>query len=233
VGNSGFIQLKCFFCEATKHHHKKIEVHLYIKQPNKTFVLSGEQSLWEGLKKGDVQSLEALYTQYNESLYGYGKKFTADTHLVQDAIQETFISLWKYRSSIKVADTFNFYLLKSFRNQLLRLLKERANTTYTNENINFSFEVGFDTHIIAGEEHALLSKQVKEALNQLTARQREIIYFRFFEGRSFEEIAGIMDMQVRATYKLTSRALAALKAIMDGRVMLLMLISIHRLQSGA
>jgi RNA polymerase sigma factor (sigma-70 family) len=182
--------------------------------------LSSEQSLWDGLKKGNVQSLEALYTQYNELLYGYGKKFTTDTHLVQDAIQETFISLWKYRSTIKAAGTFNYYLLKSFRNQLLRLIKERANTTYTDENISFSFEVGFDNQIIAGEEHALLSRQVKTALDQLTARQREIIWFRFFEGLSFEEIAGIMDMQVRATYKLTSRALAALKVIMDSKLLL-------------
>ena len=188
--------------------------------------MSSEQSLWDGLKKGDVQSLEALYTQYNELLYGYGKKFTGDTHLVQDAIQETFISLWKYRSAIKAEGTFNYYLLKSFRNQLLRLIKERAHTTYTDENISFSFEVGFDNHIIAGEEHALLSRQVKDALDQLTARQREIIYFRFFEALSFEEIAGIMDMQVRATYKLTSRALAALKVIMDNKLLVLAFLKI-------
>ncbi|GAA3952279.1 sigma-70 family RNA polymerase sigma factor [Chitinophaga oryziterrae] len=182
---------------------------------NKTIVLSGEQSLWDGLKRGNVQSLEALYTQYNELLYNYGKKFTTDIHLVQDAIQETFISLWKYRTSISADKGFNYYLLKSFRNQLLRLIKERANTTYTDETLEFSFEVGFDKQLIAGEEYALLSKQVKDALGQLTARQREIIYFRFFEGLSFEEIAGIMNMQVRATYKLTSRALAALKEIMS------------------
>jgi RNA polymerase sigma factor (sigma-70 family) len=148
-------------------------------------------------------------------LYNYGKKFTTDTHLVQDAIQETFISLWKYRTSISADKGFSYYLLKSFRNQLLRFIKERANTTYTDENLEFSFEVGFDKQLIAGEEYALLSKQVKDALVQLTARQREIIYFRFFEGLSFEEIAGIMNMQVRATYKLTSRALAALKEIMS------------------
>lgn len=182
--------------------------------------MSSEQSLLNGLKSGDVQSLEALYKQYNEQLYGYGKKFTTDTHLVQDAIQETFISLWKYRTSITAGSTFHYYLLKSFRNQLLKIIKERANTTYTDENIDFSFEVGFDKHLIAGEEYALLSKQVKDALDQLTARQREMIYFRFFEGLSFEEIAGIMDMQVRATYKLTARALSALKDIMGGVLLL-------------
>jgi RNA polymerase sigma factor (sigma-70 family) len=177
--------------------------------------LSGEQSSWDGLKNSNIQSLEALYTQYNELLYNYGKRFTGDTHLVQDAIQETFISLWKYRKSITVTGTFNYYMLKSFRNHLLSIIKARANTTYTDENLEFSFEVGFDTRLIAGEEYAVLSRQVKDALDKLTARQREIIYFRFFEGLSFEEIAGIMNMQVRATYKLTSRALAALKEIMS------------------
>jgi RNA polymerase sigma factor (sigma-70 family) len=170
--------------------------------------LSSEQSSWNGLKNGDIPSLESLYNLYNGQLYGYGKKFTTDTHLIQDAIQETFISLWKYKSSAN-----KFYLIKSFRNQLLKLIKERAKTKYTDETIDFSFEVGFDKTLIAGEESEQLSRQLKAALNQLTPRQREIIYFRFFENLSFEEIAGIMNMQVRATYKLTARALEALKEL--------------------
>jgi RNA polymerase sigma factor (sigma-70 family) len=185
--------------------------------------LSGEQSLWDGIRNSHVNSLEALYLKYNEELYSYGKKFTSDEHLVEDAVQETFIALWKYRQSLTVTTGFNYYLLKSFRNLLFRLIKERANTTYSEEQPDFHLEIGFDHQLIASEDQTLLSQKIQEALSQLTSRQREIIYFRFFENRSFEEIADIMNMQVRATYKLTARALAALKDIMEGTSTLLLL----------
>lgn len=178
--------------------------------------MSGEQSLWDGIRESHVNSLEALYLQYNDELYSYGRKFTSDMHLVEDAVQETFISLWKYRQSLQVKSGYSFYLLKSFRNHLFRLLKSRANTTYTDEQPEFHFEIGVDTHLIAGEEQAILQKKVKEALIQLTSKQREIIYLRFFENLSFEEIADLMNMQIRGTYKLTARALAALKELMGG-----------------
>lgn len=168
-----------------------------------------------------------LYKQYNEVLYSYGKRFTGDTHLVEDAVQETFISIWKYRHNLAAGSNPTYYLLRSFRNTLLQLLQTRSGTTYTEESLDFSFEVAFDSKLIAGEEAAILSRRVQQALAQLTGRQREIIYFRFFEGLSFEEIAGIMQMQVRATYKLSARALAALRGIMasgTGSLLLLVLI---------
>lgn len=185
--------------------------------------MSGEQLLWDAVRNSDVKGLEALYKQYNEALYSYGKKFTGDTHLVEDAVQETFIAIWKYRERLTVNSMFNLYLFKSFRNHLFRLLKEQQHTSYQEEELPFSFELGFDARFIEGEDAAILSRQIQQALTQLTARQREIIWFRFFEGRSFEEIAEIMDMQVRATYKLSARALASLKEIMGGPAIVLLL----------
>ena len=185
--------------------------------------MSGEQLLWEAVRNSDVKGLEALYKKYNEALYSYGKKFTGDTHLVEDAVQETFISIWKYRERLSVTTTFNLYIFKSFRNHLFRLIKEQQNTSYQEDALSFSFELGFDARFIEGEEAAILSAQIRQALSRLTSRQREIIWFRFFEGRSFEEIAAIMDMQVRATYKLSARALASLKEIMEGPALLLLL----------
>lgn len=180
--------------------------------------MSDEQSLWKGIQESHIYSLEALYLQYNEELYSYGRKFTSDIHLVEDAVQETFIALWKYRQTLKVETGFHFYLLRSFRNVLFRLMRSGAKTTYTDEQPDFRFEIGMDNQLIAGEEQEILKKKIQDALGQLTSKQREIIYFRFFEGLGFDEIAEIMNMQVRATYKLTARALAALKDLMGGSV---------------
>jgi RNA polymerase sigma factor (sigma-70 family) len=51
-------------------------------------------------------------------------------------------------------------------------------------------------------------------MDQLTPRQREVIYLRFFEELSYEEIAGMLDISVKGAYKLSYRALDALKELL-------------------
>ena len=140
------------------------------------------QQIWEGVKAGDVTALQELYQLYHQDLFSYGKKMTKDEQLVEDALQETFIAIWKYRLTAQAPAAVKQYVLKVFRNQLLRLFRERSTTIYTGESLNFSFEVSFDQKIIEGEDTRKLSADINKALQQLTSRQREIIYYRFNEN---------------------------------------------------
>ena len=160
---------------------------------------------------------------YYQDLYQYGKRMTKDEHLVEDALQETFISFWKYRETTSVPAGVRNFVLKAYRNQLMLLFRERSGTAYPGEPLEFSFEVAFDELIVAGEDASQLSFKINNAVQQLTPRQREIIYYRFFENLSFEEIGVLMNMQTRATYKLAARALEALKNFMGNKIFSLFL----------
>jgi len=191
--------------------------------------LTAAQEIWEGLKAGDVQALKALYQLYQQDLFQYGKRMTKDEQLIEDALQDTFLSLWKYRRTASMPTALKPYMLKVFRNELLRLFRERSAMLYTDESPEFSFEIAFDQKIVEGEEAGKLSADINKALQQLTSRQRELIYYRFYENLSFEEIAGLMNMQTRATYKLAARALAALREVMAPGRFKLLLVLIGRL----
>jgi RNA polymerase sigma factor (sigma-70 family) len=72
-----------------------------------------------------------------------------------------------------------------------------------------------ESEFIKKENQSVQTQKLIEALNQLTARQKEVIYLRYFEEMEYEEIAGIMNITVKATYKLTARGLDALRQILD------------------
>jgi RNA polymerase sigma factor (sigma-70 family) len=186
--------------------------------------LTKEHQIWQGIKNSDANSLKELYQLYYHDLFNYGKRMTKDEPLIEDALQETFISIWKYRQTTAVPAVVKQYVLKIFRNQLLKIFKERIPTIYSEESHDFSFEISFDQKMIAGEDSEKLSAYINTALQKLTSRQREIIYYRFYENLSFEQISEIMNMQTRATYKLIARALNALKNIRDPRIFNLLLI---------
>ena len=56
-----------------------------------------------------------------------------------------------------------------------------------------------------------LQQTVGDVLNKLPARQQEIIFLRFYEGLSYEEIADVMGIQLSSTYKLLYKALENLQ----------------------
>ena len=83
-----------------------------------------------------------------------------------------------------------------------------------NDDHPFEMVFSVESEFIKKETHSSQAQQLLQALNQLTPRQKEVIFLRYFEELEYEEIAAIMDITVKATYKLTARGLEALRQIL-------------------
>jgi RNA polymerase sigma-70 factor (ECF subfamily) len=67
--------------------------------------------LWESFRKGDKEAFASLFREHYATLYRFGNKFTTDTELLEDSIQELFIELWQAKSQAPVLSV-KAYLLK-------------------------------------------------------------------------------------------------------------------------
>lgn len=56
-----------------------------------------DKRLWAALRSGRQEALEELFRCYHKQLYNYGLKMSGDRELVQEAIQQLFLNLWKRR----------------------------------------------------------------------------------------------------------------------------------------
>ena len=79
------------------------------------------------------------------------------------------------------------------------------------DELPYKIKITVEDEIIAAEEQAEVSQKVDEILSILTERQREIIYLRYMQECSYEEIAEIMQISVPACRKLLYRTLLKLK----------------------
>ncbi|MFP3345370.1 sigma-70 family RNA polymerase sigma factor, partial [Halomonas sp. SIMBA_159] len=61
---------------------------------------------------------------------------------------------------------------------------------------------------------------LKEAINQLTPKEREVLYLKFYEGMNYEEIEQIMSVSYQTSRNYVYRALQSLKAILTSEVAL-------------
>ena len=65
--------------------------------------------------------------------------------------------------------------------------------------------------MIASEQAKNLSKHFNELITKLPARQKEVIYLKFFETLSREEIANVLEIAPQTVSNILQIALAKLK----------------------
>ncbi|MES2332029.1 MAG: sigma-70 family RNA polymerase sigma factor [Bacteroidota bacterium] len=176
--------------------------------------MPNESQIWTQFQHGSVDAYEALYSSFAPPLYSYGMKFTSDVTIVEDSIHDVFCTLWTSRERLSQPASVKNYLFKSLRNSILRKSHKPFFLLGDDQNLDFHFELAIDEKLTQNEDMQFVKWKVAQALEKLSSRQREIIYYRFYQNLEFDEIADIMNMQVRATYKLTSRALETLRGLL-------------------
>ena len=168
-----------------------------------------EKQKWKQIAEGDQQAYAAIYRFYYRRFYNYGRKFTDDEALVEDAVQETLLAIWDKRHTLASIEFPGTYFYTSFRYAIFGKLKQRQRVV--SDEPNNEPEFAADQIMIARETEAGVKEQVEKALATLTTRQREAIFLRFYEGLSYEEVASVLNITTKATYKIMARALAQLK----------------------
>jgi RNA polymerase sigma factor (sigma-70 family) len=173
-----------------------------------------EQEFWKQFQQGNNDALSAIYTSYFDQLYNYGFRFTNDATLVEDSIQELFIKLMRNRNNLAVPGSVKAYLFTSIRFQLFDKLSQSRKTALQelNETTGFTADLYAEPGIILNEEENARNRKLKLALDSLTPRQREAVFLKYQEGLSYPEIADMLSLTQKATYKLIARAIQNLKS---------------------
>jgi RNA polymerase sigma factor (sigma-70 family) len=177
--------------------------------------------LWESFRKGDREAFAALFRAHYETLFRFGSKFTTDTELLEDCIQELFIELWQARSATVVLSV-KAYLLKSLKYKLLKAFRKNGRLLPLYDN-DLSFEWSHEDFLIAKQESAGRKQLVVDALQRLSNRQREIIYLKYYQNLSYEEVSEIMNINYQVARNLLYQAIKSLKTLLAGTLELLLL----------
>lgn len=171
-----------------------------------------------------------LYEMYASEMYSYGMSFNINKETVLDAIHDVFLHIIEKKSNIDLNANAKFYLLISLRNRLFSIKRKEISVQSIDdtENLNFSLIISKLGDIIEDEnDKEDLISEIEGILNELTNRQREVIYLRYMQSLSYEEIAEILHITPKATRKLNYRALAQIKERYGDKMLILILLVFH------
>lgn len=172
-----------------------------------------DQQLWQRLKDGHDDALERIYREHVDALLRYGGQFSMDASLIEDCIHDLFVELWRNRKGLGRNDNIRPYLLVALRRKLIRQLKRLQRTQNENETneIEFLAEPAIDEAIIDREISADNAKVLKQAMTRLSKRQREVLYLKYFEEMSYEDICEALGINYQSVRNLASTGIKALR----------------------
>lgn len=198
------------------------EVIYYMKQ----ITNEPNYNLWKNVREGSDAAFEELYLQYAGILYNYGLKFTSQVQLIEDCIQELFSGIIKYHKNLNHTDNVKYYLLRSFKNKLVKiLLKEQKYTSDTQDDYRFEVQFSIEHEIVQNEEGQKRKELLVKAIEKLSIRQKEAIYLRYTNQLEYEEISSILEMEVESCRNLVYRAIKSLRKRIENSNFILLFIT--------
>jgi RNA polymerase sigma factor (sigma-70 family) len=152
-------------------------------------------------------------------MFQYGVKFKDDPEFVKDCIQDVFIQLIRSGHNLKSTTNIRYYLLKALKNAILKELnKSRKIIFVIDAPVKFEARFVIENELAEKENASLREKALLNALNNLSDRQREIIYLRYECNMDYDQISGLLNIKVDSTRKLVFRAIKALREAIEGEM---------------
>lgn len=172
--------------------------------------------LWLLLKQGDEDAFALLFDKYHTTLYNYGIKLSpGKPYLVEDAIQDLFIDLWRLRGGLtEEVESVRFYLYRSLRRKIHLSLKKEPFSDLPEAGFEKTLltQTNPESLLIHEETMCLQKARLEELIHRLPERQLEAITLRYFEDFSITEIARIMEVNEKSVRNFLYKALVTLRS---------------------
>jgi len=142
------------------------------------------------LQRREPQALAELYDRYGGMIYRLVLRMVRDAGIAEDLVQETFLRVWNRAGAFDAErGAAGPWLLAIARNRAIDYLRAQtrhgAHTMELNEAEQPARFVDFPAEALNFD----LARQIKRALEQLSADERAAIELAYFEGMSQSEIA--------------------------------------------
>lgn len=188
---------------------------------NRTIMLEEQSNvMWERFLSGDNAAYSRLYNEYIQMLFRYGSRFTSDSELIKDCIQELFTTLYKNRNCLGTPPAnVKVYLFVSLKNNLIRALQKQSKYERMEQAMeSFLLEPTVEEQFIDNESDRNRQNLIEKIFLALTPRQKEIIYYRYIQELEFEEICTLMQLNYQSAQNLLQRSIKKIRELFPPEV---------------
>ena len=172
-----------------------------------------DNELWPSFK-GNRESFSNLFRCYYPILFQYGSKFCPDRDVLKDCIQELFIDLWQSGPNVEVR-SIRAYLLKALKYKIYKHYRDAEKIKTSEVSDDIAFVVSHENFLIGLQEDRDRTEKVLNAIQQLSNREREIIYLKLYQKLCYDEVVDVMQINYQAARNLFYQAIKSLRKMLS------------------
>ena len=169
-----------------------------------------ETSAIRGLLSSDKVVFDYVFNYYYSSLCAFSLRYIRDKEVVEDLVQEFFVSIWIKGSELRIHTSLKTYLFTGVKNRCLDYLKHQKVVDRFNSFSMFSAEQGVnstDRYMAEAELRLILNR----SLDKLPPRCAEVFKLSRIQGLSNLEISEQLEISKRTVELQISNALKVLR----------------------
>jgi len=171
-----------------------------------------DQAVIDRVLAGERNAFGILIQRYSDPLYRHAVGMTGSPDVAEDILQVSFIKAYNHLSEVR--GRFDAWVFRIVANGCKDWLKNirRTHLSYEEDDQPSGYETP-EEELDRGE----LRSDLDRALTALPASLREAFVMKHVEGRSYEEMAELLDTTVGALKMRVHRAREALQALLEER----------------
>jgi len=158
-----------------------------------------ETILLKAVLNGDADSFSRLCERYYPAIVAIAYSRLCDRDLAEDAAQEAFYVAFRDISKLKEANHFGRWLTKICRNISSDMAKARRRDKL------IAVE-DFELHSNEKTEQENYDEVVRSIISKLPLKAREVIFLRFYNKLSYQEISNVLGISQEAVNGRLRRA---------------------------
>ena len=145
-----------------------------------------------------VHEYEQLFKQNFERLYYHSLDIVHDEDVARDVVSDVFVNVWK------------------LRNRSLDQLRHQNRYVPLLDEVIHELENYTDTD---WEKYEARIEALKEELNRQPERVRRVLYLRFYEQKSNQDVADMLGISVDGVKKIVQRSFAQMRVSLGKKML--------------
>lgn len=159
------------------------------------------------LASGDRSALSGLVVRHQDALFRFLRRLSADSASAEDALQETFVSVYRHASHFRGEGSVRGWMFAIARRQAAMGRRRHVGEPAHLESLEtLGLEAGWGEDGRALLDRLADQQAVGRALERLSAEEQEILLLHDVEGLSGPETATALELSVPAMKSRLHRA---------------------------
>jgi RNA polymerase sigma-70 factor (ECF subfamily) len=155
-----------------------------------------DEDLMPLVHEGDARAFEVVFDRHADAAFSLAYRMCGRRGQAEDVVQEAFLSLWRSGARYdRSRGSVRSWILGVVRNRTIDLFRREAVRAGRDTNAEGAVERMPAADDVAGDaERRADARQVRTALEELPADQRQVIELAYFGGFTHSQIAQMLEL---------------------------------------